>query len=164
MLGCFNKSRTDSVHTGQPLAEVRGYYNLLSSWEAVSGDLSQVVYFPGSFQLNLQLTLFIGQTPSPITGCFTLLIGRWKRGFGFQAWWPQSHAEPRCLASMKMHFKHPKGYKSSPISLRFTDTVIMCMNMNVCVCVCVSVSIGTSNGLSPVRRIPCCALIEFLLW
>lgn len=57
-------------------------------------------------RLNSCLTLFSGKTSPLITGCCTPLIGRWKRGFGFQGWWPPIHVEPSLLASVEMHYNN----------------------------------------------------------
>lgn len=95
---------------GQPQAEVMR--SLLSAISlrgrcrgiCVKAFTSQVLSW-----LNLCLTLFSGKTPPLITGCCTPLIGRWKRGFGFQGWWPPIHVEPRLLASMELHYNHPES-------------------------------------------------------
>lgn len=83
-------------------------------------------------RLNLCLTLFSGKTPPLITGCCTPLIGRWKRGFGFQGWWPPIHVEPSRLASMEMHYNHPvRVCRSSRFSASLEDSLCN----HVCVCV-----------------------------
>lgn len=105
----------------------------------VRGDLCEGVDFPGSLQLNLCLTLFSGKSPPLITGCCTPLIGRWKRGFGFQGWWPAIHVARSSSASADMR-------PSTCFSFGFRAEDFIIVNMYVRVGACASSGSGFFPG------------------
>ena len=153
--------------TCRPLSEVRGA--LLSAIFLRGGHRGFVCrrLLPGFSPAQFVLNPFQWQkTPPLITDCCTPLIGRWKRGFGFQGWWPPIHVEPGLLAPMEMHYKHPDIEQRFSLCLRFEDSlsVIMSVDAYVYMRVCGGRRTLSGCGLSSAQQISCCAIIEFLLW